>query len=385
MTKLSRLTYSLGATLFCYGVVVFMFGPCLTAMADTFVVRLGALGLLFTFYSVGLIPSVLLNGYLSEVIGRRFILLAAVLAMGGGCALFAASTAIGPRPSFPLALAFVVLLGFGGGGVEVLTNVVIAADNQPKPAFALNVTHAFFAAGAVLGPLGASALLRADLPWQWAFFGASVPFAFLFALLWRQQLPAAVEAPFPPGAALGLLRSRLLWVLLAVISLYVGAEVGLCAWVSPFMERVLRSPRGAAGMSVSLFWAVMIVGRLAVGPLAVRFRPPPLLLVLSLGSAAAAIGVAFSHTIAGCLAATGIAGLFMSGVFGLALTDAARHFPERLGAVFGLMMAGVGLGSLVVPAAMGLAADVVGLRTAMLLPSGLMAVVAVIYVVRWSE
>lgn len=91
----------MAATFFCYGAVVFLFGPCLTSMADTFRVPLGQLGLVFTLYAFGLIPSVLLNGYLSEVMGRRLIVLAIIAVMAVSCALFAVVSSPGLDPASP--------------------------------------------------------------------------------------------------------------------------------------------------------------------------------------------------------------------------------------------------------------------------------------------
>jgi FHS family glucose/mannose:H+ symporter-like MFS transporter len=383
--KFSRLTYSLATVFLCYGAVVFSFGPCLTSMADTFGVPVGRLGLIFTLYAVGLIPSVLLNGYLSEVMGRRLIMLAAIGMMALACALLGLITTAGGPRSFSLVLAAMVLLGYGGGGIETLTNILVNDDNQPAPAFALNVTHAFFAIGAVLSPLAVSLLLRSHLAWQLVFYGNAALLAALVVVLIPQRMPSATSEPFPPRAALELLRSSLVWMLLAMIALYVGAETGLAAWVSPLMETVLGAKRDVAGLSVSAFWALMIVGRLVVSPLSVRLRPPPLLFVLGLGSALSSLAVAYASDSAGCLIAAGAAGLFMSGIFALVLVDASRHFPRRLGAVFGIMMVGVGLGSLIIPAAMGWISAVAGLRVAMAVPAALLGAVALAYLARWSQ
>jgi sugar phosphate permease len=129
----------------------------------------------------------------------------------------------------------------------------------------------------------------------------------------------------------------------------------------------------------------MIVGRIAVSFLATRFRPAPLLLAVGIGSALASYGVARSPSVEWCLALSAVNGLFMAGVFGLVATDAARYFPEKSGAVFGILTAGVGLGAMLVHAAMGLLASAADLRMAMLVPAVLMAIVALIYVVPWSR
>lgn len=385
MPRLSPLTYTLSFVLLCYGVVMFAFGPCLTSIAETFDVPLGRMGLLFTFSSFGLLPSVVVSGFLSERVGKRSVILAGALLLALGAALFAASPALGPEPRFAWALAAMVLIGIGAGGVESVGNALIADDNQPAPAFAMNFTHAFFAVGAVAGPVAAGLLLRSRLPWQLLFCGGAALLGLMLPALAAQRPRSPHGGPMSIGAAMGLLRSALLWLLLIVLALYVGAEVGLSAWVSPLMEEVLGASRGTAAMAVSAFWGCMIVGRLVTSHLSTRVRPVPLILALAGGSAAAGVGVALAPTIWSCLVFSAVSGLFMSGMFGMVATDAARYFPERSGAVFGLLVFGVGIGALLVPAAMGWVAMSGGLRMAMLVPPALMAVVVIAYVLPWSK
>jgi fucose permease len=384
MPKLSRLTYTLAFTLLGYGLVVFSFGPCLTAIAEAYHIPLGRTGLLFSLYSAGLIPAVLLTGFLSEAVGKRRIIIGAVFALGLSSALFAAVPALGARPEFGLALAVMVLMGIGAGGIESIGNALIVDDNQPSPAFAMNFVHAFFAVGAVAGPFAVGLLLKKGLPWQIVFYGGAALLAVLLMAMLAQ--PKVTERRGEnPLHALALFRSPLLWLLLLVLSLYVGAEVGFSAWVSPLMEKVLGADRGTAALPVSIFWASIFIGRLLVSALSVRYQPAPLLLVLGIGSALASYGVARSPNVTFCLAMSAANGLFMSGVFGLVATDAARYFPNKSGAVFGILTAGVGIGALLMPAAMGVLASAADLRMAMLVPAVLMGMVAAVYVLPWSR
>ncbi len=385
MPRLSPLTYMLSLLLLCYGLVMFTLGPCLTAIAETFGVPLGRTGLLFTFFSLGLLPSVVLSGFLSERVGKRPVILAGVFLLGLGSALFASSPALGADPRFAWALGAMVVTGLGAGSVESVGNALIADDNQPSPAFALNFTHAFFAVGAVVGPVAAGLLLRSRLPWQLLFYGGAALLGAAFAAFAAQPARSPRGDPMSVGAAVGLLRSALLWLLLIVLAMYVGAEVGLSAWVSPLMEEVLGAGRGAAAMAVSVFWGCMIVGRVATSYLSTRLRPAPIILGLAAGSALAGLGVALAPTIGSCLVLSAVTGLFMSGLFGMIASDAARSFPERSGAVFGTLVFGVGIGAVVVPAAMGWLASAGGLRLAMLVPPALMSVVVMAYLVPWSR
>jgi fucose permease len=377
--RLSPLTYSVSAVFLGYGAVVFLFGPSLTAMAETFGVPLGRTGLLFSLYSVGLIPAVVFSGFLSELVGRRPVLLASVLVMAAGCALFGAVPSIGSSPNFAIALGVMVVLGVGAGGIETLTNAVVADDNQPSPGFALNFTHAFFAIGAVLAPVAVGLLLNAQLPWQIAFYGAAGMLILVFLILLPQSMPSAHGAGVSKGAASALLRSPVLWLMMLVLGMYVGAEIGLTAWISPLMEKTLGSARGLAASAVSVFWIFMIIGRFAAGALSVRVRPAPLIIAMGATSAVASLAAALAPTISTCLIGAAASGLFMAGIFAVVMTDAAHRFPRHTATAFGILIAGVGLGALVPPALMGYIAGFAGLRMAMLVPVALMALVAIVY------
>src|SRR5512141_478204 len=126
--RFSHLTYSLAGMTFCHGAVLFAFGPCLTSMADTFNQPVGRLGLIFTFFAVGLTPSVLVNGYLSEVTNRRPLLLGSIGGLALACALLSLIASRGG--CLPLLLSVMVLMGYAAGGVQILMSTVVTADNQ---------------------------------------------------------------------------------------------------------------------------------------------------------------------------------------------------------------------------------------------------------------
>lgn len=379
MPKLSRLTGRLAATYFCLGAVLFVIGPCVTAMAETFRVPLGRFGLLWTFYAVGITPAVLLTGYFSERAGRKPLLVGSALLISACCALFGGSPQLG---GFWTAMAAMALLGVGCGVLQTIVLAAAADENQPAPAFALNLIFTVLAVGAVLAPGAASLLLRAHRPWEWAFLVLSALFALLAADLSRQHLPNGGEEPLTLHAARDLLRRPNLWLLIGVMSLYSGAEGGFLTWVSAFGEKTLGAPRAVAGISVSLFWAMMIVGRAATTVAVTRTRLETLLAGLACGGAIAVALLTRADSTALALLGAAAAGLCMSGVAPLIGTDTAHQFTEYRSAALGLMLSGIGIGSLLPPAVMGAIASGPGLRVAMLLPPVLLGLVGVVYLAR---
>ena len=379
MVKLSPLTYRLAAAYGCFGAVLFVFGPCITAMAETFRVPLGRFGLLWSFYALGLTPAVLLAGYCCESIGRKPLLLGAVSLLAVSCALLGLSPHLGGFWTAMLAMSF---LGVGGGTLQTVVLAAVADDNQPAPEFALNLIFTVLAVGAVLAPAGASALLRARLPWEWAFFGLALLVALLLPPLRCQHLPDSADDPLTLPIAGTLLRAPMLWLLIAATTLYSGAECGLLTWVSAFAEKTLGVPRALAGLSVSVFWAMMIVGRATTTVLVTRVRLEGLLAALACGAAVVTAVLTRAQGATFVLLSAAAAGLFMSGIAPLTGTDTSRQFTQYRGPVYGLMLSGIGFGSLLPPALMGVIASGPGLRTAMLLPPALLAAIGLIYLLR---
>jgi fucose permease len=317
-------------------------------------------------------------------VGKRRIVTLSVFVFAVSSALFAALPSYGPSPVFLLALVTSAFIGAGAAGMESVGNALIADDNPRNLAFAMNFIHAFFAIGAVAGPVAAGQLLNTGKSWQLVFYGGAA-LTMLVTLGLATQIKPRNPAQPPQAVSFGFLRSPLLWLLVGVLACYVGAEVGYSAWISPLMEKVLKTDRGTAALPVSVLWGAVLVGRLLVSGLVARIALAPLLVISGLGSAGSIIGAACASSPALCLFWSALNGLFMSGIFALIATDASQSFPGQRAPVFGVITAGVGLGALIVPAGMGSLATATSLRIALLLPAALMLVVAGVYLFRRPE
>jgi len=85
-----------------------------------------------------------------------------------------------------------------------------------------------------------------------------------------------------------LLVHPLIWAISAVLFLYVGAEVGIGAWLYSYLRRAavpLAIPTASA--AVSVYWAGLIIGRLLGGAIAHRISARRLAAIGAIVSAVA--------------------------------------------------------------------------------------------------
>ena len=148
----------------------------------------------------------------------------------------------------------------------------------PRSVGLLNYLHAFYGAGALLGPLIASLILATSGRWNatylvWVVAGALVLVGFRFAF-------GAPERPAPPPASAAgaarnpltlALRSPLVWLAAVFLFVYVGAEVSFGAWSYSLLTEGRHLPALPASWMVSGYWLGLMVGRITLSRLADRW------------------------------------------------------------------------------------------------------------------
>lgn len=343
-------------------------GPALPELAAQTGTDLTAVGGVFTALFFGGLLSQGVAGPLSDRFGQRpvlavgFVLL--ILGLGG---LLASHNLV-------LILACIVVAGLGYGTVCICITVLVAELFSGRGAAALNLINMFFGVGAVAGPALASLTLA-----RWG--SALVPFGLaigLFALLlplgWRLAARPPTRAPAaatPAPAATSLLATPLLWVLGALLLLYVGTETGLSGWTSVYLQHSTALDAAHAAQAASGFWLAITLGRLGGSLLGTRMAPSLLLqgcLVGALGGVALLmIGVG---NLALSLAAVLLLGLCFGPVYptALAITNATfRRAPSTATSVVSCMGS---LGGMLLPWLQGLLLTRTGPAASVVLVAG---------------
>jgi fucose permease len=326
-------------------------------MRASFHEPVGALGILLT---CGVVASVVSSAWAGRLLSRRGG--DAGLLAGVGTALSALALVVeATAPSFWVVAVGFAIFGLGSGAIDAGLNVY-AADHFG--ARRINWMHASYGLGATVGPLLATAALGGGLGWRWTYASMAVPVVALAVVLTltrhRWQAPARPrDSKGPTRSPVSAPKRKLVTMAvlggLAFTAVEAGIESGVGIWGYIFLVSGRGLSHGIAGVAVSAYWATMLGGRAALGPVAERVGPARVLGIAVAGVAAGAALMTVPGP--GFLTVIGMTalGLAAAPVFPLfTLTT-----PNRLGAggttqAVSLQVAASAAGSAALPAAIGL-------------------------------
>lgn len=334
----------------------------------------GVLGLVLLGQPVGALLTFLVAGRAIDRIGTRPLLLAAIPAI----ALSVGAMALAPAAAV-LASAF-----FAYGVSFAISNVAMNVEaDRVEAAFGrriLNTCHGLWALGFLAAALVATAMRGSGVD-QATHLWLMVPPVLIAALAVLMPL-----RPSPPRAHGTAARRKVLTVPTAQTLLLVGfglagvlIEVATRHWSVIFMRDSFSAPAWLETFALPAFLATMALGRLFADGWTERFGAPKIAAVATLISLGGVACVVFSPALWVALTGFGLMGLGVCVSFPLMLSAAARlgdrPAAENVAAVT-MVMTIINLGT---PAAMGLTAELYGIRAsfALILPFGILALMLV--------
>ena len=376
----------------------FIFGG-ITSLNDVLIPKLKELFTL-SYAQVMLVQSAFFAAYLivsipaAAIVKRMGYMRAAVvglLTMMVGCILFVPASLSAVFEIFLLAL---FVLATGITIVQVVTNPLISLLGSPTTAHSrLTFAQAFNSLGTMIFPYVGSILILASLS---KVDPATLSGAAL-SLFRRQETRTVIETYLGLAAALAILawlvwlrRNRLLESIsqhadilksfdllrrprfafgTACIFLYVGAEVAIGSLIVNYLEQAstLGLLPEDAGKHVPFYWGGALVGRL-IGSYVLRLVSPGK--VLAFNAIMVVVLILVSANSAGMVSAWSLLaiGLFNSIMFPTIFTLASEGLGPRAADGSGLLCVAI-VGGAIVPLITGSAADLMGLKAALVVPA----------------
>jgi fucose permease len=245
-------------------------GVLLPSMGSYYHVDQATIGFLFLASSLGYFFSALGSSILLARLGLRIFLTAGALLFLLGALSF------GILLPFAVIVIMKVVMGYGIAMLETGFNAYCVALPRHTPL--LNSLHAFYGAGAFVGPFLAAWLLAIHWGWNsvylvWAVLCLPL---MLVALLVFSPLPPRSEAqegqkPAAQNVFRATLTIRLVWIISLFLLFYVGVEVSLGNWAYTFLTEGARLPIFFSSSIVSGYWLGLTLGRFTLAQLAERF------------------------------------------------------------------------------------------------------------------
>lgn len=372
----SLLTGTACVTFAVYGAMMTVTGPAIPSIARQFDLTLGQVGAIFGAGGVGFVLVVFLAGYAADSVGKRGVLL------GGLGLIIAGLLGVGLAPVFAIIALGMFVMNVGNGLIESGVGALVVDLNSARRTTALNILHASFGGGALIGPLFAGAIIATG-NWQLIFvIGAAVFVAMLVALA-AQRFPRVDSRERVEWRQIAeLTRSRTIQLAALAIMLYVAAELSLSAWAFPYLETVRGYETLVASLGVSLFWAGIAVGRAASAWIARLVAPARIVQGGSLLFAGGSALLLVSPSPLTALVSLALAGLGAAAIYPTIMAICCARYPSLSGSVTGLITTATGIGILFGPWVVGWLGDVLGLQSALAAITAMMVVVFAIYQLR---
>lgn len=317
----------------------------------------------FLWFAVCSLPT----GALMNRIGRRrTVMLSAAVTFAAMLLPLASYT-------FPVTLAAFALLGIGNTMLQVSLNPLLTDVTDRRHLTSMLTLGQFIkAVSSTLGPVLVGA--AAGIWGHWRLIFPVYAAATLLSWLWLLcvDIPSAPKAEGSVKGLSALLGNGYLLMLLAVIVLSVGFEIGLMTAVPKYLNERCAMPLDKAGLGCSLYYVARTVGTFAGAIVLSRVSSRRFLtatMLLALAAMAVFIASPDSHVL---LAALFALGLLCANVFAIALSAALAFAPAQANAVSALMVMGVAGGALL-PPVMGVVADLGGQAASLYVPAAALA------------
>ena len=339
---------------FLFGFTDNLKGPTLPAMLAELNIDYGVGGNIFFGEYLGFLISTLITGILADRFGLKIVMmLAGVLLLFGVGGYSSLQTPV-------LLGASLFIIGLGLGAFELGPNSLIVSLHHERKGLFLNLMAVMHGLGSMVAPLFAGWLFGLNHTWRaiYRWDIALILFFILFTVLLRfPKTDDTSQLDFRqiPRVAF---KGQLPWFYLAIM-FYVSAEIGIASWLVTFLQDARGASVLASNQALSLFFGMLMAGRLLGGFFVQRVGYLRSILFASIG-AIACIGIGLFTPLAWLLSITG---LFLSFIFPTITAAVSDAYTENINTTLGVLFTFAGIGGLLGPWLIGWASDVLGLET----------------------
>ncbi|KZX53454.1 MFS transporter [Halioglobus sp. HI00S01] len=293
-----------------------------------------ALGITFTGFALTL----LFGSALVDLVGmKRMLLLSALGYIAGALGLLAATVMPVGLTVEMVVLASLLLTGLGWGAVEAASNPMVAALFPEEKTHRLNILHAWWPAGIVVGGLLGVAISAVGIPWEINMFVLLIPAVVLTWMVASSQFPETERVA--AGVSYGdmfaeLLKRPLFWVFWACMFLTAAAELAPGQWVNIALSNIV----GMRGILLLVYVsALMFVMRHFAGPIVERISSVGLMFVSCLAAGIGLYLLSLANTPALAFAAATVWGIGVCYMWPTMLGIVGERFPRGGAMAMGLM------------------------------------------------
>lgn len=335
------------------GVCAMSSGIIVSLLQEMHGLSFSATGSLLSMMNIGHMAAAFLAGILPGRIGLR----KTVLLLGAG--YFAGYLLGGLTGIVPLLMLAFLLVGIAKGCVLNADSVLVGTHTDDRKT-SMQVMHSFYATGALLCPVLASALL--GLGNAAPLIGVAATGLVMWVIYALAPLPGLAAAEKTKSDT-AFLRDPTFWLLTLLIFCQYGAENGVAGWLVTYYKSQGILSGTLSNYTVSIMWGATLIARLLIAfvvPIKNTFR------ALGVMGFFCTVLYALLLKMSAPLPATAMLFLFAFSMAGVNPMSVASVGSKLNSESMGVMLPIGSIGGIVMPAVIGAVADHAGLRAGML-------------------
>ncbi len=336
------------ATIF-IGFVIFGFsenikGPAIPRIQFDFMLSESQLGTLLSLNALGYLIACSFTAYLTKIWGIKWVTVVAFASMMGSGILIYFSH------YYSMFAASYFLMYIGNGMLEIGLAILSARIFVKNTGMMMNLTHGFYGLSSTVAPLIATGLMKvtiADhtLDWRGMYMAMLLLSVIPIVIAMRSTFPGddiSHEDRIPLKA---MLRDRVLWLTVLVLTFGVVSELAVGGWLVNFLEKAYDWDTVNASGMLSIFFLCFSLARLLLGPLTDRIGFVLSLVIFSGFSAICTFVAVFGGENAAFLFAASGIGIAM--IYPTVMAFIAKRYPKGSDTVITFTVTLMGLGSVI--------------------------------------
>jgi fucose permease len=233
----------------------------------------------------------------------------------------------------------------------------------------MNWLHASFAAGATVAPLWITFLLNSGLTWRWGFGSVAFMPAFLTLLVlatlrhWQTDTDTDTNPKIPSATIAQTLRLPTVWLGIIIFAVYAGAEGTMGQWAFSLFNEGRGVLAATAGIWVSFYWGGLLVGRMLVPLLMVRWGIKGVMRLCLVGSILVSVLIWLNLSATLDFIALTLMGFFFAPIFPTLMSATPGRVGQKYaGNTIGFQVAAADIGIAGFPALAGILASTTSLE-----------------------